>query len=49
MGQNLGQGEKLLLVLWKFVAGTVSLVDQNVTPGVSQDGLQVINRPREEV
>lgn len=51
MGQNLwmGQGEKLLLVLWKFVAGAVSLVDQNLTPAVSQDGLQVIHRPREEV
>lgn len=45
----MGQGEKLLLVLWKFLGGAVSLVHQNRTLGASQDGLQLVHRPCEEV
>lgn len=43
----MGQGEKLLLVLWKILGGAVSPV--HLTLGASQDGVQLVHRPREEV
>lgn len=45
----MGQGEKLLLVLWKSLGAAVSLVHQNLTLGASQDGLQLVHGPCEEV
>lgn len=45
----MGQGEKLLLVLWKSLGAAVSLVHQNLTLGASQDGLQLVHGPCEQV